>query len=70
VPVRWRTAEKSVDNGEYRRPAGLLLPVIFILGATSHIGVLSKNEAIGIIHECAVLYIKNLSGKNVLFYDE
>jgi len=29
--------------------------------------VMEKAEAISIIHRCAVLYDKNLSGKNVLF---
>ena len=29
--------------------------------------IVGKNEAVKIIHECAVLYNRNLSGKNVLF---
>ena len=30
----------------------------------------SKEAAVGIIHECAVLYSKNLSGRNVMFVTE
>ena len=32
--------------------------------------ITSKDKAVGIIHECAVLYNKNLSGKNVLYVTE
>jgi hypothetical protein len=33
-------------------------------------GVISTEAAVGIIHECAVLYSKNLSGRNVMFVTE
>ena len=33
-------------------------------------GAISKETAVGIIHECAVLYSKNLSGRNVMFVTE
>jgi hypothetical protein len=59
--------EKSVIDGEYRRPAGLLLPIRIKRRFIPDMTNISKVEALRIIHNCAMAYKTNLAHKNLMF---